>query len=122
MVVTKTRRRTEWGNLVVFSQASGVNLLQTCGTDSLQPYQVLFVTVQYSASPTHSGATFRLNSFLGGSFLTLLKTGAANAQSTVFEPTTDLVLHSDDALIAGALAGGVGITSSIAIYCLTGKD
>lgn len=43
-------------------------------------------------------------------------TSAANTQFTFFQPTLSLVLETDDVIDVTAPAGGVGITSSIAIY------
>lgn len=119
MAIAKARRRTEWGNLVIFSQTSAGNTAQTCSTDGSQPYRVLFATVKYSAAPTQTGVIVTLNSGVGAGYDTALQTGAADVQATFFQPTTDLILHGDDVLDVLAPAAGGVITSSVAIYCLT---
>lgn len=46
----------------------------------------------------------------------LFQQATANSQFTFFQPTVELLLESDDILDVTAPAGGVGITSAIAIY------
>jgi len=123
MAITKTQgEHTPWGQLVIFSQTSAANTAQTCSTDAAQPYKLLHVVCNYSAAPTQAGVTTTLNCGLGAAFDTVLNTGTANAQATVYQPTRNVVLAKADAIDVAAPAGGGVITSSVAIYCLATGD
>ena len=78
--------------------------------------RVVQVLVKYSAAPTQAGVTTELDSGAGAGYDTLLNTGTANAQNTVYNPGGTVVLGKDDALKVTAPAGGAGITASISVY------
>lgn len=78
--------------------------------------RLVLVTAKYSAAPTQAGVTTTLDSGAGAVYDTLLNTGTANAQNTVYQPSEDLMFGSDDAIVVVAPAGGVGITASVAVY------
>lgn len=78
--------------------------------------RLVMVTVKYSAAPTQAGVTTTLVSGAGAAYDTLLNTGSANAQNTVYLPAGDLLFGSDDGLSVVAPAGGVGITAAVAVY------
>lgn len=121
MAITKTVEHNPFGSLVIFSQTSAANTLQTCSTDALQAYRILHAICNYSAAPTQAGVTSTLNSGVGAAFDAVLNTGSANAQVTLYQPTRELTLAKTDALDVAAPAGGAGITSSVAIYCLASQ-
>jgi len=122
MAITKTVEHTAWGTLVIFSQTSAANTAQTCSTDALQAYRLLFTTCNYSAAPTQAGVTATFNAALGAAFDTVLNTGTANAQATVYQPTLPITLRATDAIDVAAPAGGAGITSSVMIYSLATNE
>lgn len=94
---------------------SAANTAQTVSTPTAGPRKVLYVTVQYSAAPTHAGVTVVRNSAAGAGFDATLASSTANAQSVYWEPSTEGILLNGDALDVTAPAGGAGITSSIEI-------
>lgn len=99
---------------------SAANTAQTVSTPADAAIrQLLYYTVKYSAAPTQTGATGTLNSGAGAGYDTLLSTGAANAQATVFIPDGDMYLLGGDVLDVLAPAGAAGITSAVAIYTRT---
>ena len=97
---------------------SGADAAQTVSspTEPTAVRRVNMITVAYSAAPTQGGVTVTINNGAGAGYDCPLLTGAANARYTTFLPTAELYLNVDDVLDVLAPAGGVGITSAIAIY------
>ena len=116
--MARVTARTDLPNrcLESHSDASAGNTALTLSTLSGQLRRLLFVTVKYSAAPTQTGVTVTLNSGAGAAYDTLLATGSANAQNTVYIPDEEILLMGDDVIDVLAPAGGVGITAAIAIY------
>lgn len=79
-------------------------------------FQLVMVTAKYSGAPTQAGVTVTLNSGAGAGYDTLLTTGTANAQNTVYIPAAPIFLAADDVIDVSAPAGGGSLTSSVAIY------
>lgn len=98
-----------------FSGASAADTAKTVSTTTGR-WRILFVTVKYSAAPTQTGITVTLNSGIGAAYDTLLYTGTANAQNSVYYPAGELIIEPDDAIDVVAPAAGGVITSAIAIY------
>lgn len=97
---------------------SAADTAQTVSTTVGRHVRILFITAKYSAAPTQTGVTVTLNSGAGAGYDTLLTTGTANTQNTVYFPSEPLVLADDDTLDVTAPAAGGVITSSVAIYGL----
>ena len=96
---------------------SSANAALTVASPSDGPRRVLFATVKYSAAPTHAGVTATLNSGTGGTWDTLLDTGAANAQATVYVPEHhEAEIADGDQIEILAPAGGGVITAAISLY------
>lgn len=95
---------------------SGANAIGTASSAAGEVRQLVGVMVRYSASPTQAGVTVTLNSGAGAAYDTVLSTGSANAQNTVYLPSAPVFVAADDAIDVSAPAGGGVITSSIAIY------
>lgn len=91
--------------------ATSVSTAAATGT-----FQLVMVTAKYSGAPTQTGVTVTLNSGAGAGYDTLLTTGTANAQSTVYVPAGPVFLSVDDVIDVVAPAGGGSLTSSVAIY------
>lgn len=106
------RRFTEQGTANIILAAVMPALI----SPSKKPFRIFFVTCKYSAAPTQTGVTIDLDSGVDAAYDTLLATGVANAQNTVYFPDGDLKIADDDGVNVTAPAGGVGITASIAIY------
>lgn len=98
---------------------SGANAAQTVSTPTGDVRRLLFVTVKYSGAPTHAGVTVTLNSGAGSAYDTLLATGSANAQNTLYIPDEEILILSDDVIDVAAPAGGGALTSAVAIYTET---
>lgn len=99
-----------------YSDASTANAIGTVTTPTGQTMRLIAVTVKYSAAPTQAGVTIGIDSGIGAAYDATLSTGSANAQTTVYVPTTDLIIADDDAFVVSAPAGGGVITSQIAVY------
>jgi len=97
------------------SQASAANTAQTV-TVTGKRHRLMFATCVYSAAPTQAGVTFGVDSGVGAAYDATLSTGAANAQVSAYIPPQDMVLHPTDGWVVTAPAGGVAITSAIAVY------
>lgn len=120
MTIAKAEEHTAWGTLAIFSQTSAAPGAQTCSTDGLMPYKILFVTMDCSGSATAT-CTYTLNSALGTTYDCLIESDAS-ATSAVFIPAFDLILRTGDALdVAVGTAGGSDTTTAV-IYCLTADD
>lgn len=74
--------------------------------------RLLQVLVKYSAAPTQAGASIVLDSGAGAEYDTILKTGSANAQHSVFIPENDVYLMEDDAVKVTAPSGGPAATAA----------
>lgn len=96
--------------------SANTNLTASVPAPGVGAYRVKMVTVAYSAAPTQAGVTVTLNSGAGAGYDAALNTGTANAQYTVYIPSDDLVLGSDDSVDVLAPAGGAAITASVAVY------
>lgn len=118
MAIAKTVEHTPWGTLVIFSQTSAADTVQTCSTDAAQAYRLLHTMCAYSAGPTQAGVTTTINSGIAAAYDILLDTGSANAQVTVYQPTLPITLAKADVIDVAAPAAGGVITSSVVIYCL----
>jgi len=98
---------------------SAANAAQTVSTPSGAipgRRRLLFVTVVYSAAVSVT-ATVTLNSGAGAAFDALLQNIAFSANTDgVFIPDEEVKIQSDDAIDVLAPAGGVGVTSTVAIY------
>ena len=117
MAIAKAVEHTPWGSLVTFSQLSAGNTAQTCSTDGLQAYRVLFATMDCSGAATAT-CIYTLNSVVGAAYDTLLESDAAAVAAT-FVPAYDLILRTGDALdVLTGQAGGTD-TTAVVIYCLT---
>jgi len=104
------------GNLNTYTQASAANTAQTCSTDGGQVEKLLWVAVKYSAAPTQTGVTITLNSATASNYDTLLVTGTANVQSTVYLADPNIILRKGDTLDVVAPAAGGVITSAVSIF------
>jgi len=121
------RRRGDGGRSAVFTEQSDANARLIAVTpvgdlfDGLG-YEVMMVTVGYvdtnddPATTTQDGVTIVLDSGRGTAYDVLLKTGAANTQSTIYFPDGKINIMDGDVVKVTAPAGGAGITSSIAVY------
>lgn len=105
------RRMERWYGTSAANQADS---LSTAVTPAVMRRLVL-VTCFYSASPTQAGVTVTLDSGVGSTYDTVFTTGTANAQSTVYVPSNELIIMPDDIIKVDAPAGGSGITSRIVI-------
>lgn len=103
------------GGYVRVTDASAANTALTLTALLGTAFRLIGVLVKYSAAPTQAGVSTVYDSGVGAAYDATLNTGAANAQSTVYTPTNDLVVAEDDAIAVTAPAGGVGITSQITI-------
>lgn len=101
--------------VVVTSAANGVGTAASPVTPI--PIILKYITVKYSGSVTQN-VTVTLDSGAGPAYDTLLNTIVitAGTQGTYF-PSVPLPISADDQVVVSAPAGGVGVTSSIAIYC-----
>lgn len=98
------------------SDASTANAPLTVTVQGQAGRRLVQVLVKYSAAPTQAGVTTEMDSGAGAAYDTTLNTGAANAQSTVYNPGGTIIIGSDDAIRVTAPAGGAGITSQISVY------
>src|SRR5574341_350220 len=98
------------------SDASTANNALTVTVPGLSGRRLIQVLVKYSAAPTQTGVTTEMDSGVGAAYDTTLNTGAANAQSTVYNPGGTILVGNDDAIRVTAPAGGIGITSQISVY------
>jgi len=97
--------------------ASGANAIGTVSSPDISGTQLLvMVTTKYSAAPTQAGVTVTLNSGAGAAYDTVLDTGSANIQSSVFLPSAPIFIAADDVIDVSAPAGGGVITSASVIY------
>lgn len=119
---------SEFTDLNVYSGTSAANTAQTVSTTVGKKQKVLKVIVKYSAAPTQTGVDITLDSALGAAFDAILLDGSeqspslANVQTTVWYPDIlNDILDAGDQLDVLAPAGGMGITSTIAIYTETYK-
>jgi len=105
------------GQLFRFTEAgtANTNLTSSMAAQGC-PFRLISVEIHYSAAPTQAGTTVTLNSGAGSAYDTVLDTGTANAQSTLYIPTHDCLFGADDGIDVTALAGGVGITAAVSIY------
>jgi len=103
----KLQRHVETG-------AANTSLTVTVPADTAR--RLVAVLVKYSAAPTQAGVTTTLDSGAGAAYDTLLNTGAANAQNTVYIPAGDLLFGEDDAIVIVAPAGGAAITAAVSVY------
>ena len=99
---------------VATGTANAITAASSPDIDGVQ--QLVMVTAKYSAAPTQAGVTVTLNSGAGAGYDTLLTTGTANAQNTVYIPAAPVFIAEDDVIDVSAPAGGGVITSSVAIY------
>jgi len=120
MTIAKAQEHTQWGTIVTFSQTSAANTAQTCSTDGLVPYKILYATMDATGSAT-SAVTYTLNSVVGSAYDTLLESDGA-ATSATFTPAWDCILRTGDALDVAAGAAGGSDTTSVVIACLTLDD
>ena len=120
MTIAKASEHTAWGTVVVFTQTSAANTAQTCSTDGLMPYKILFATMDATGSAT-SAVTYTLNSAVGSAYDTLIETDGA-ATSAVFIPSFEFILRTGDALDVAAGTASGSDTTSVAIYCLMLDD
>lgn len=81
------------------------------------PLFLKYITVKYSGTVTQN-VTVTLDCGAGPAYDCLLQTIAISSgtQGTYF-PAVPLPIAADDQIVVSAPAGGVGVTSSIAIYC-----
>ena len=94
---------------------SAANTALTLATPTGKRRRVLYATVKYSATPVQTGVTFEIDNGVGVAFDAVLSTGAANARTTTFFPSSRLELPDDDTLKVIAPAAGGAITSAISI-------
>lgn len=98
---------------------SAANTLQTVSTTGSGHRRIGFVTVAYSAAPTYAANALYvlLNSGAGAGYdCRLYQQGTANTQFTTFIPSQPIYINGDDQIDVVAPAGGVGVTSAVAIY------
>lgn len=98
------------------SEASAANTIKALSTLIGKPRRLVFTTVKYSAAPTQAGVTVELDSGAGAAYDAVLDTGTANAQTSVYIPSDDLIIGDDDIIKVTAPAGGGALTAQIAIY------
>jgi len=120
MTIAKAEEHTAWGTIACFSQTSAANTAQTCSTDGLMPYKVLFATMDCSGAATAT-CTYTLNSAVGAAYDCLLESDAA-ATAATFVPSYELILRTGDALDVAAGQAGGSDTTSVVIYCMTLDD
>lgn len=95
---------------------SDANAAQTISSPSGEQRRVEKVTVKYSGAVSVS-VLLTLNSGAGAAWDTLLPTIIlTSATDGVWIPDDEIILKDDDVLDVLAPAGGVGITSAVAIY------
>ena len=114
MPVTTTRHEGLHDQIERHVEVSSANTALTAVTPVGKAAKKLHVMVKYSAAPTHAGITVTQNSGAGSAHDTQLDASAANAEDYDFQ--ADILLGTDDTIDVLAPAGGVGITSAIAIY------
>ena len=120
MTIAKATEHTSWGTIVVFTQTSAANTAQTCSTDGLMPYKILYATMDATGSATAT-CTYTLNSGIAAANDTLIESDAS-ATSAVFLPAFDFILLTGDALDVAVGTPGGSDTTSAAIYCLMLDD
>lgn len=76
--------------------------------------RVLEVGVKYDATATQAGVTVERDSDVGAAYDTILHTGAADAEDTVWLPAGDVWL-GPDGLRVTAPAGGAGVAATVYI-------
>jgi hypothetical protein len=97
--------------------ASGANAIGTVSSPDISgTQQLIMVTTKYSATPVQAGVTVTINSGAGAAYDTVLDTGTANLQSSVFLPSAPIYIHADDVIDVSAPAGGGVITSASVVY------
>lgn len=111
------------GRLVRFTEQGSANADLTSAMSAPGAnWKLILASVVYSDTPTQAGAVVTLDSGAGSAFDTPLRTGSANAQTTVYPDhsegagTHGLVFGHDDGLAVTAPAGGAGITAAVSIY------
>lgn len=112
-MATYTTEKTRDGDLERWGDTSAADTAKTVST-SVTPRGVRKlkqVITHYSGVPVQAGVTVVLNSGLGASYDTTLNTGSANAQDTVYTPSTPITLWPDDVIDVTAPAGGGVLTS-----------
>lgn len=117
LVRTSENISREGTSLEKATDESEANTALTVSSPSKGPRRILFATVKYSAVPVQGGVTATLKSGTGSAWDTLLETGAANAQATVYIPNEgdSVIADGDKVDITAPAAGGV-ITSAITLY------
>lgn len=76
--------------------------------------KLISVTATYSGAATQAGVTVTLDSGLGASYDSILSTGTANALTTFYNPTAEIILFPDDIIKVDAPAGGA-VTCNVII-------
>lgn len=95
---------------------SGANAAQTVSSPSGEQRRIEKVTVKYSESVTVD-VLLTLNSGAGSAWDTLLPTiPLTAAKNGLWLPDDEVLLAEGDVLDVLAPAGGVGVTSAVAIY------
>ncbi len=118
-MVTKISKLRLGGSIAIERETgqSTADASQTVSTPSAgPPRRIKSVKVKYSAIVTE-GVTITLNSGAGSAWDTLLRTIVLTSGTDgVWYPEGDEDIGEDDVIDVFAPAGGVGITSAIAIY------
>lgn len=110
-------RPIDGSDLEITSGQSTANNPVTVTTATGLKRRALFVTVKYSGAVTQN-VTVKLLSALGSAWNTLLATIALNANTDGLwsAPHARFTIAPGDSIQVVAPAGGVGITSAVAIY------
>lgn len=118
-VATKIYPTREGAQVHRHSQLSGANAIQTINIPIGGLKQILYATVLWSASATKD-VVFTLDSGLGSGYDTIINTlTVTTGTDGIWLPTAEIIIGTDDIIKCVAEAGGVAITSALAVYFRT---
>lgn len=81
--------------------------------------RLVSVEAHYDGTATQAGVTTARNSSNGDAYDTILDTGAANAEDSLYAPATDIYLLPGDAVTVTCPAGGAGVVAAVTIITET---
>ena len=120
MAMTQSKvgvRQGDRGSLHRFVETGAANIALTATMPAIGgSFRLVLVTVSYSAAPTQAGVSTTLDSGAGAGYDATLNTGSANTRYNAYQPSQEMILGSDDAIVVAAPAGGAGITAAVSIY------
>lgn len=119
VTVTTERAIAAPGRAVIrYSGTGAANTDATLTTTAVAKHhsqRLCYVSVSYNGAVTQTGVTIGIDSALGSAFDLTITTGTANAQFTVYVPSTDIHILPGDAWTVTALAGGSGDIASLQV-------